>query len=123
MSAIRTRVYSTEAIPLRRMDYGEADRIITVFTPFQGKIRLLAKGVRRPTSRMAGHVELFTHAQMQLAKGRDLEILSQASTISAFRRIREDVVRAANAFHLAELTDGFLQDGDSHPDVFNLLLW
>lgn len=105
------------------MDYGEADRIITVLTPFQGKVRLLAKGVRRPTSRMAGHVELFNHAQLQLARGRDLEILSQAATIQAFRGIRENVVKAAQAFHLAELTDGFLQDADAHPEVFNLLLW
>src|SRR5436190_22864070 len=105
MSATRARLYSTEAIPLRRMDYGEADRIITILTPFQGKVRVLAKGVRRPTSRMAGHVELFNHAQLQLARGRDLEILSQAATVASFRSLREDVVRAAHAFHLAELTD------------------
>ena len=123
MSQLRARVYSTEAIPLRRMDYGEADRIITVLTPFQGKVRLLAKGVRRPTSRMAGHIELFNHTQLQLARGRDLEILSQAATIASFRGIRDNVVKAAQAFHLAELTDGFLLDGDAHLEVFNLLLW
>lgn len=117
------RVYSTEAIPLRRMDYGEADRIITVITPFRGKVRLLAKGVRRPTSRMAGQVELFNHSHLQLARGRDLDILSQAATIQSFRGIRENVVKAAHAFHLVELTDGFLEDGDPHPEVFNLLLW
>jgi DNA repair protein RecO (recombination protein O) len=123
MNTQRARLYTTEGIALRRMDYGEADRILTVLTPFAGKVRVLAKGVRRPSSRMAGHVELFNHAQLQLARGRDLEILSQATTLHSFQGIRENLISAAHAFHLAELADAFLQDGDPHPEVFNLLLW
>ena len=117
----RPHVYPTEAIPLKRMDYGEADRILTVFTPGYGKLRLLAKGVRKSTSRMAGHLELFTHTHIMVARGRDLSVATQASTIQPFRELREDLVRSSYAYHLAELVDAFLQDDDEHAAVFDLL--
>lgn len=120
MQSARARIYSTEAITLRRMDFGEADRILTVLTPFMGKLRLLAKGVRRPTSRIAGHVEPFSLAQLMVTRGRDLDLLTQASTIESFREVREHLVKVAHAFHFAELIDGFLQDRDPHPEVFEL---
>ena len=104
------------------MDFGEADRILTVLSPSLGKLRLLAKGVRRPSSRMAGHVELFSHTHYQVAKGRDLDVLTQAATIEPFRALRENMVKVAHAFHLADLCDGFLQDADPHADAFALLL-
>lgn len=117
----RPRVYPTEAISLKRMDYGEADRILTVFTPGYGKLRLLAKGVRKPTSRMAGHLEPFTHIHIMVARGRDLSVATQASTIEPFRQLREDLVKSSYAYHLAELVDAFLQDHDEHAAVFDLL--
>lgn len=116
------RTFTTEAIALRRMDFGEADRVLTVLTPFHGKLRLLAKGVRRPTSRMAGHLEPFVHSQIQVARGRSLDLVNQAVTIAPYRAVREDMVRAARAFHFAELVDGFLEEGDHHARVFPLLL-
>lgn len=119
---MRARAYSTEAIALRRMDFGEADRIVTVLTPYQGKLRLLARGVRRPTSRMAGHLEPFTHARIQVARGRSLDIVTQAATVTAFRDVRENMAKAAYAFHFGELVDSFLQEADPHPRVFGLLL-
>lgn len=117
----RARVYSTEAIALKRMDFGEADRIITMLTPHHGKVRLLAKGVRKSTSRQAGHLELFAHAHVLVARGRELDITTQAATVDAFREIRDDLVRSSQAFHLAELVDAFLQDRDEHLAVFWLL--
>lgn len=117
----RPHVYPTEAIPLKRMDYGEADRILTVFTPGYGKLRLLAKGVRKSTSRMAGHLELFTHTHVMVVRGRDLSVATQASTIQPFRELREDLLKSSYAYHLAELVDAFLQDHDEHAAVFDLL--
>ncbi len=121
MSQARARVYSTEAIPLKRMDFGEADRIITLFTPGLGKVRVIARGVRRSTSRMAGHLELFTHSHLVLARGRDLDIATQASTVESFRALREDLAKCSQAYHLAELVDAFLQDRDENRAVFLLL--
>jgi DNA repair protein RecO (recombination protein O) len=120
-STARTRVYSSEAIPLKRMDFGEADRIITLLTPAHGKIRVIARGVRRSTSRMAGHLELFSHAHLVLARGRELDIVTQASTVEPFRALRENLAKSSQAFHLAELIDLFLQDRDEHRAVFLLL--
>ena len=117
----RARVYGSEAIPLKRMDFGEADRIITVLTPGYGKLRCIAKGVRRSTSRMAGHLELFAHVHLMLARGRELDVVTQASTVAPFRELREDLLRSAHAYHLAELVDGFLQDRDENRAVFSLL--
>src|SRR5688572_30112212 len=119
-SSRRVRVYPTSAIALKRMDYGEADRIITVFTPEYGKFRLLAKGVRRSTSRMSGHLELFSHAHLMVAKGRDLDLATQASTVETFREVREDLVKTSQAYHMAELIDSLLEDRDVHTDLFYL---
>src|SRR5262245_36415544 len=119
--ASRIRIYPTEGIALKRMDFGEADRLVTVLTPHYGKIRLLAKGVRRPTSRMAGHLELFAHVHLMVARGRELDIATQASTIEPFREVRESLIAASYAYHLGELIDSFLEDRDEHADVFDLL--
>lgn len=115
------RAFSTDAIVLKRMDYGEADRILTVVTRRYGKLRLLAKGVRRTQSKLAGHLELFAHAQIMAAKGRNLDIVTQAMTIDSFWEIRESLEKSSYAFHFAELVDAFVQDADEHRGVFDLL--
>ena len=73
----RERLYRTEGIVLREMDYGEADRILTLLTP-GGKLSAIARGIRRPTSRKVGHLGLFYRAQMMLARGRELDTITQA---------------------------------------------
>ncbi|MFQ5886561.1 MAG: DNA repair protein RecO, partial [Anaerolineae bacterium] len=85
----RERLYRAEAIVLRRMNLGEADRLLTLYTPEWGKIRVVAKGVRKPTSRKAGHLELFTHSRLLIAKGRSLDIVTQAETITPFLPLRK----------------------------------
>jgi len=64
MGVDRPRLLRTEAIVIKRVDFGEADKILTLYTPYMGKLRAVAKGVRRPTSKLGGHVELFTHSQL-----------------------------------------------------------
>ncbi|MCB0115895.1 MAG: recombination protein O N-terminal domain-containing protein, partial [Caldilineaceae bacterium] len=68
--AERSRVNRMQGVVLRRRDQGEADRVLTVFTPDQGKRDLIAKGIRKTTSRKAGHLELFTHVSMLVAQAR-----------------------------------------------------
>jgi DNA repair protein RecO (recombination protein O) len=114
------RIYSTEAIVLRRTDYGEADRILTLFTPQRGKVRAIAKGVRRTTSRLAGHLELFARAQLLLATGRELDIVTQAEARERLDHLRDDLWHATGAWYAAELVDRFLQDADPHPRVYHL---
>ena len=90
---------------MRRVDFGEADRLLTVYTPHLGKLRLLAKGIRRPVSKMAGHLELFTHSRVLIAKGRNLDLVTQSETIDAFLPLREDLLRTTYAHYVAELLD------------------
>lgn len=117
----RQRSYSTRAIVLKRRDYGEADKIITIFTPQGGKRVVLARGVRKQASRKAGHLEPFTHVALYLARGRQWDIITQAETVTSFRSLREDLNRMAYAYYFCELLDAFTQEEDSHPALFDLL--
>ncbi len=121
-SGSRQRLYRTEAVILRRQPFGEADRLLTLYTPGMGKIRALAKGVRKPTSRKAGHVELFTHSTLLIAKGKSLDLITQADTVNAFLPLRVDLERASHAYYLAELVDRFTEEGDENRRLFDLLL-
>jgi DNA repair protein RecO (recombination protein O) len=98
-------VYRAEAIVLKRTDFGETDRLLTLYTAHVGKIRAIAKGIRRPTSKMAGHLELFTHSQLLIARGRNLDIVTQSETISSFLPLREDIVRTTYAHYVSEVLD------------------
>ncbi len=120
MSA-RQRVYRTEAIVLRRTDFGEADRLLTAFTPERGKLRLVAKGARKPSSRKSGHLELFSHGQYMVAVGRDLDIVTQAETLEPFLPLREDLLRTTYAYYVAELADAFTAERDENRPLFELL--
>lgn len=116
------RSFRASAVVLRHSDWGEADRLLTLYTREQGKVRAIAKGARKVTSRKAGHLEPFTHATLQLAKGRDLFIVTQAETVNAFLPLREDLVKTGYAAYLLELIDRFTyeeQGGDA--SLFRLL--
>lgn len=117
----RDRLYRTEAIILRRADMGEADRLLTIFTPERGKLRVIVKGARKPKSRKSGHVELFTRVQLLIARGRTLDIVSQAETIEAYRPLREDLLRSAYAHYCAELFDRFTTDEQEQVELYDLL--
>jgi DNA repair protein RecO (recombination protein O) len=115
------RLYRTDAIVLRRRDLGEADRVLTLYSPTIGKFGAIAKGVRRPKSRIGGHVELFTHVNVLVAQGRNLDIITQAATVRPFRAIRDDLWRAAYAAYAVELVDRFTEERLESAPVFELL--
>lgn len=111
-----------EAVVLRHSDYGEADRILTLYTPQLGKTRAIVKGARKITSRKAGHLEPFTHVKLQLATGRDLLIVTQADTVDAYLPLREDLLLTSHASYVIELLDRFTyEDNLEHPTLFGLL--
>lgn len=115
------RIYRSEAIVLRRHDFGESDRLLTLFTRDFGKIRVVAKGARKSHSRKAGHIELFMRSKMLFARGRNLDLLTQAELVEAYRPLREDLVRMTYASHAVELMDRFTAEDDAHPELFKLL--
>jgi DNA repair protein RecO (recombination protein O) len=115
------RTYRAEAIVLKGMDLGEADRVVTLYTRYFGKLRAIAKGARRPTSRLAGHVEPLAHATFQLAKGRELDVVTQAETKETYRGLRETLVETAAGWYVAELVDRFTVDRVPSAPTFDLL--
>src|SRR5215471_12267089 len=118
---MRERVYRTEAVIIRRADVGEADRALTLFTP-HGKRRVVAKSARKTTSRLAGHIELFTHTSLLLAVGRNLDIVTQSVIIHSFDTLRRDLRRISAAYYVAELIDRLTEEDDENRPAFDLLV-
>ena len=118
----RQRNYRTQAVVLRRRDQGEADRVLTLFTPSDGKVDLIAKGIRKTTSRKAGHVELFTHISLMAAKARTWDILTEVTTVESFRHVRENLEHIGRAAYAAELIDCFSGEDDENQPLWDLLL-
>jgi DNA repair protein RecO (recombination protein O) len=116
------RLYRTDAVVLRRHDFGEADRVLTLYSPTIGKFRAIAKGVRRPKSRLGGNVELFTHVNVLIAQGRNLDIVTQAQAVRPFHAIRDDLWKAAYASYAAELVDRFTEERLENHALFDLLV-
>jgi DNA repair protein RecO (recombination protein O) len=118
---MRDRVYRTEAVIIRRGDLGEADRLLTLITPM-GKRRVVAKGARKTTSRLAGHIELFTHTALLLAVGRNLDIVTQSAILHSYEQLRGDLKRIGAAYYAAELIDRLLEEEDENRPAFELLV-
>ncbi len=117
----RIRLQRTEAIVLRRRDLGEADRILTLLTIDRGKVRAVAKGVRRPQSRLAGHLDLFVRSAVLLARGRELDVVTQAQLIEPYRGLREEPWRVGWAGYLADLTDRAIAEEEPQPFLYRTL--
>lgn len=116
------RTYSANAIVLRRIDLGEKDRIVTFYTREAGKLSAVAKGARRPGSRLSGPSEPFTCSRLSLARGRDLDIVSQAETRESFPNIRSDIRAIAHAVYVLELVSSFVDERQPNPDLYDTLL-
>ncbi len=117
----RPRVYKTEAIVLKRTNLGEADNIITFYTPNLGKIRAVAKGVRRPKSKLGGHLDLLTQSSLLLAQGQNLDVITQSQTIESFLPLRSDLWRTSCAIYVAELADQFTAEQVENYPIYKLL--
>ena len=115
------RSIRVEAVILRHSDWGEADRMLTVFTRERGKMRVIAKGVRKLHSRKAGHLEPFTRSTLMLAHGRELWIVTQADTQDAYLPVKEELVRTGYAAHIVELLDRFTYDEGENASLYRLL--
>lgn len=100
---------------VRRHNFGEADRLLTLATP-GGKRRVIARGVRKTSSKLAGHIELFTHTTMLLAVGRNLDIITQSVVRNSFAAMRTDLPRLSAAYYAAELYDKVMHEAAEDTD-------
>ncbi len=118
----KPRTYQTEAIVIKKTKLGEADTILTLYTPHLGKIQGFGKSLRKTKSKMAGHLELLTHSQIALARGRNIDTITGAQTIDSFLPIKSDLELTSCALYATELVNQFAAaDVEDHP-IFQLLL-
>ncbi len=116
------RQFRSQAIILSRRDFSESDRLLTLFTPQYGKIRAIAKGARKPSAKLSGHVELFARSDCVIHRGRNLDILTQAELIDPYLGLRDHLGRGAYANYVAELLDRFTADEEEDGPALFLLL-
>ena len=107
---------------LRQRRLGEADKICVLFTPERGRIEAVAKGVRRPKSKLAGHVEPLTQTRLLLAQGRSLDIITQAETLQPFAHLHDELERLSRGLYVAELLDRFTDAATDVGGLYPLLL-
>jgi len=118
----KPRTYQTEAVIIKKIKLGEADRILTLYTPHLGKIQAVAKGVRRPRSKLSGHLELITHSQVSLARGRNLDTIIGSQTIDSFLLLKNDLWLTSCALYVTELINQFTADHVENAPLFQLVL-
>lgn len=118
----KDRSLRVDGVITRHSDFGEADRLLTIFTREIGKVRVIAKGVRKPRSRKAGHVQPYTRSSLQLARGRDLFILTQAETINGYTALREDLILLGYTSYIIELIDQSTIEEEENRSIYNLLI-
>ncbi len=115
------RSFKTEGIVIKRSNYSEADRIITIFSKRNGKIKIKASGVRRITSRRSPHVELLNLCIFNLHQGKNMPVLTEVESIENFSAIKKDLKKIGTAYHLCELIDGLCAENQENQEIFNLL--
>lgn len=114
-------LYREEAVVLRTHKLGEADRIVVLMTGGRGKVRAVAKGVRKTKSRFGGRLEPPGHVSLLLYQGRNLDVVNQAETVEHHRAIREDLDRMTDAMAVVEAVDQVAQEGEPNPQLFRML--
>ena len=114
------RTYRCEGLTIRKAAIGEADLVVTVFTAERGKLRAVAKGARRSSSRLVGHLEPLTLARLSMAQGRELDIVSQAEVLDGLATVKSSLTTMTRALYVAELLDGFGPEHSPSPALYRL---
>jgi DNA repair protein RecO (recombination protein O) len=115
-------LYKDEAIVLKTIKLGESDRILTLFTRSNGKVRAVAKGVRKTKSRFGGRLEPFTRVQLLIYQGRNLDTITSADIVTSFDEVRTDYTRLLSAAAMVELVEKITPERERAANVFSLLL-
>ncbi len=116
------RTYSDEGIVLARRNFGEADRILSIYTKNHGRVSTIAKGIRRTTSRKRGHLEIFSYIRFQISDSRGIGILTEVETINSFEKIRKDLKKVSLAYFFTEVVGKITHERERNDGIFELLL-
>jgi DNA repair protein RecO (recombination protein O) len=115
-------LYRDRGVVLRTYKLGEADRIVVLLTPGHGKVRAVAKGVRRTKSRIGGRLEPLSHVELLLYEGRQLDIVSQAETIEPWRLLHEDLNRLSQGMAMVEAAEQVAQEREAAEPLYRMLV-
>jgi DNA repair protein RecO (recombination protein O) len=115
-------LYRDRGVVLRTYKLGEADRIVVLITSGHGKVRAVAKGVRRTKSRFGGRLEPLSHVELLLYEGRELDIVTQAEIIEPWRLLHEDLNRVAQGLAMAEATEQVAQEREPSEPLYRMLV-
>lgn len=115
-------LYRDQGIILRTYKLGESDRIISFITERHGKVRAVAKGIRKTKSKFGSRLDPTSHVALQLYEGRELDIVTQAETLDHFRTIREDLDRLTRAVTMLEAVDQLSLEREPNPGLYRMLL-
>ncbi len=110
---------TTEGLILKRSNFGEADRVLTVLTDRYGKISVIARGVRKITSRRAGNIEVLNRVKLHLFKAKSYN-LSEAESIETFPKIKANLTLSTTAFHIIELVNRLVPEEQKNPQIYSL---
>jgi DNA repair protein RecO (recombination protein O) len=115
-------LYKDEGIVLKTIKLGEADRIVTLFTRANGKVRAVAKGIRKTKSRFGGRLEPFTRAQLMIYGGRNLDTITAVDIVTSFDDVRDDYDRIVHAYAMVDLVEKITPERERAVSVYTLLL-
>lgn len=115
------RTFKTEGVILKRTNFGEADRIVTVFSKHYGKIVCLAKGIRKMASRKRGNLEIFNQVILFVVSGKGLDIITETELVNSFSTWRQSLPKIAIAYEICEMIDKLTVEGSEQEEVYDLL--
>ena len=113
--------YTVHGIIVKRRERKETDKIVTIVTKQQGKLSVLAKGIRKVTSRRGPSLELFNEVILTLHRAHFLDIVTEVTVVNAYSRIRNDLQRVSAAYELCEIADILTREHQEQQEVFDLL--
>jgi DNA repair protein RecO (recombination protein O) len=116
------RTYSDDGIVLARRNFGEADRILSIYSRNHGRISAIAKGIRRLTSKKRGHLEVFSHIKFQIADGKGIGILTEVETLNNFGVVRKDLKKVSLAYYFTEVIGKITHEHERNDGIFELIL-
>lgn len=116
------KLYKVDAVVLRSIECGNGDKLLVLFSREQGKIKVMAHGVTKLTSRKRGSVQLFTYTRFLIHRGRELDSVSQCEGIEMFSYLRNNLEQISYASYLAELVEALIPEGEQNESLFLLLL-
>ena len=119
--AMNYKTYSTDGFVLARRNFSEGDRILVLFTKDFGKISVIAKGVRKVTSRKRGGIEIFNKIRFSAVKGKSLDILTEVKVIDSYDEVRSSLRKISVAYYFCEVVGRVTRDDEKHEEVFNIL--